>query len=1404
MFITIIKKNNFSKIILRIIFLSLALLFIIFGTKKIEAATYSCVSVSGATNWNAAASWSGCNSTFPGNIDTTSNTVNVTFQTTSAQTLTLSADLTYPISNITFPTSGGVAKNVVLSGHNMEVTGTTTMSRPATSGTNTLTIGTATFKTNALTWTATTTTRNAIISISTGTLWVTGTMAMGTCSTGCQLTFSGAGLAKFDSTITGSALRVTPSTGTIRYTPDNATIQGFTYYNLDITGGGTTSAPSGTITIQKDLTSSGGAVLNFTARPVILTGTNAQSIAGFTTTGLLSMTKTGGTATLTGNVTSAGLTLNGSGGTLDIGSNTLELTSTTTNTAGTLIASSGTVIYDRAGTQTVFPITYNNLTLGGTSVKTSATTPTVNGVLSMEGSASITVTTGVVTYGVNATLQYNRTAAQTATTEEWISPFTSSGGIIIKNTGAITTGGVKQIGDASNATSLTIDNGATLSPVNNALTFYGDFINNGTITSGAGGVTIAGTATQSIGSIATTGTITFTKTSGTATMTGNIDGAALTMNGSGGVFNLGAGFTHTFSGSFTRTNGDLDLNTSTVTFSGALSGSTGGFDADSATVIFDRANTQNPMPVATYLNLTVGGTSAKTFATSPTVTGILSLEGTATITVTTGVVTYGTNATLQYNTATSRTASSETWVTPFTATGGIIIGNTGTITLNENKVLDPLVSLSVNSGSSFDLSTFSLTLNDHLVNSGGSITGSGDIIISGTKLSQNIGSFTTTGTVSMTKTSGTATFQGAVSASGLTINGVGGTLNLGTGLTHAFSGDVTLTTGTLDGGSSTLNLSNTSATVWNGTGSVFYPSTSTVNFSGGNQTLAASATTFNNLTFSGSGTKTFTSATTINGNFNNSGGVPTYATWDPSAHSTHITLSPDKLTATTDNTAGNVQARATQGLSSGKWYWELTFVRVNPTYDYFVPYGLSQNTESVEDYPGSSAGNCISTNGEKWINGTNSAYSSAWTDGDVIGVALDMDVGSVTLYRNDISLGVLQTGLSGTYYPATGSSFGDGYTIANFGATAFTGTVPDGYNAGVYTGGSVAINTGNQEITLKGNFTNTSTTLDAGSSNIVLDGTANQSIDRFTTTGTLSSTKTGGTATLQGSINAGALTVNGASGTFNLGTGLSHVISGVVNLTEGSLDLSSSDVTAGSFLSSNTNTRSLNLGSGTFYLTASGPAWDLSTSTNATIIPGSSTIKFINASNSSKTFEGGGKTYNNIWFSEGTGNGSYTISGNNTFNDFKDDGSVAHSIYFTSGTTQHLSSWNVSGSAGQLITINSTDSGTHSLYLEGSGIVNADYLNIQHSIAITNGRWFAGLNSINNQDVYSPGSGWIFQIESIYRGGGGGAGGESQNGGGDLVDGGGSGGGGSGGGEGDNGGGGPTGGGGGGGGGDAG
>ncbi|MEI7897565.1 MAG: hypothetical protein WCJ26_11060, partial [bacterium] len=609
----------------------------------------------------------------------------------------------------------------------------------------------------------------------------------------------------------------------------------------------------------------GTGVHTFSGATKAISGATITSIGSVAITGTLTNS---GTLTVRTALSGAGALTNGNGttGTLNIGG-TATVTTLTATAANNLVNYTGVA-------QTAKVTTYNNLTLSGSLVKTFATTPTVNGVLSLEGTATVVVTTGVVTYGSAATLQYNTATARTATAEEWITPFAGSGGIIIK-TGAITTPGAVQIGN-NTSVSLNINSGATLTPGANLLTFHGDFINAGTLTSGTGGVTIAGTtATQSIAGFTTTGTVSLTKSAGNATFQGNVNGGPLTINGSGtGTLNLGAGLTHTFTGDVNFLGGSLNGGSSilneTNLSSTAFNGNTSLFTAGTSTVNFagssqSIAGTGTP----TFYNLTVSNTSTKTFTNIPAVIGVFSIEGTATVSA---APTYGSGATLQYNTATPRAAGPE-WITPFVASGGVVIANAGTIAMNADKVFNSTAPLTVNSGATLSMSTFLLTLNGNFINNGGTASGTtGGVTIAGTA-TQSIGAYTTTGTVSMTKTGGTATFTGNTNGAGLTINGTGGTLNMGVGLTHTFTGVVTLTAGSLNGGSSSLNENAVSATAWNGTGSVFTAASGTVNFgAAGNQTIAANSSFFN-LAFSGSGNKTLSNATTIVANMSITGAV---------------------------------------------------------------------------------------------------------------------------------------------------------------------------------------------------------------------------------------------------------------------------------------------------------------------------------------------------------------------------------------------------------------------------------------------------------------------------------------------------------------------------------------------------
>lgn len=178
----------------------------------------------------------------------------------------------------------------------------------------------------------------------------------------------------------------------------------------------------------------------------------------------------------------------------------------------------------------------------------------------------------------------------------------------------------------------------------------------------------------------------------------------------------------------------------------------------------------------------------------------------------------------------------------------------------------------------------------------------------------------------------------------------------------------------------------------------------------------------------------------------------TYATWNPSDKGGGVVLSNGNLTAsvsTTPTDGGCV--RSTIGKSSGKWYWEIT---ANSTQ--YTTVAVMNGTDSVASgtFPGAGPGGYMyyGLSGTKYNNGGSTSYGASFAISDIIGVKLDMTAGTIEFLKNNVSQGVAFTGLSGTMYAATGN-----YTInvnlctANFGATAFTYSVPSGYNAGLYT-----------------------------------------------------------------------------------------------------------------------------------------------------------------------------------------------------------------------------------------------------------------------------------------------------------------------------------------------------------------
>lgn len=173
----------------------------------------------------------------------------------------------------------------------------------------------------------------------------------------------------------------------------------------------------------------------------------------------------------------------------------------------------------------------------------------------------------------------------------------------------------------------------------------------------------------------------------------------------------------------------------------------------------------------------------------------------------------------------------------------------------------------------------------------------------------------------------------------------------------------------------------------------------------------------------------------------------TFATLDPAFTGVNVALSAGNLVSTSGGGWQQSSARGTIGVSTGKWYWEATMTSGN-----YGAFGIASSTSAITT-PWADAGEYVYyTTGNKFNNNISSgaAYGAGWGQSDVIGIALDMNVGTLAFYKNGVSQGVAYSGLVGTFYPF----FGQGSTPtvverANFGATPLAYPL-NGYNQGLY------------------------------------------------------------------------------------------------------------------------------------------------------------------------------------------------------------------------------------------------------------------------------------------------------------------------------------------------------------------
>ena len=144
----------------------------------------------------------------------------------------------------------------------------------------------------------------------------------------------------------------------------------------------------------------------------------------------------------------------------------------------------------------------------------------------------------------------------------------------------------------------------------------------------------------------------------------------------------------------------------------------------------------------------------------------------------------------------------------------------------------------------------------------------------------------------------------------------------------------------------------------------------------------------------------------------------------------------------------------TMCMKSGKWYWEITIedsgsnaaadscmVGVSEPY---APWTSQNPTYKRRHYM--KTGQKITGDADS---NTTASYGASYTDGDVIGVALDLDAGTLTMYKNGSTQGVLDTTMTSAMSSNGWNPDVHGYATPNFninfGQRAFAHTPPTGH-----------------------------------------------------------------------------------------------------------------------------------------------------------------------------------------------------------------------------------------------------------------------------------------------------------------------------------------------------------------------
>lgn len=217
-----------------------------------------------------------------------------------------------------------------------------------------------------------------------------------------------------------------------------------------------------------------------------------------------------------------------------------------------------------------------------------------------------------------------------------------------------------------------------------------------------------------------------------------------------------------------------------------------------------------------------------------------------------------------------------------------------------------------------------------------------------------------------------------------------------------------------------------------------------------------------------------------------------------------------------------------------------------------------------------------------------------------------------------------------------------------------------------------------------------------------------------------------------------SITINGSGITVTLGDDILLGSNRTLTLTQGTFNANNYNVTIGRFSSSNSNTRTITMGSGLWSLSGDsssfgfpGEVWQLGTTTNLTFNKDTANIILTSTASGSsrRKFIGGARTYNKLTIGGTTGAVETELSGVNTFSELASTKTVSYNLLFENNQT--INTWSLSGSAGNPISVrtNSTRALRTLTITNRTSSVDYLYFNDVSCSNLTPITFYAGANS---------------------------------------------------------------------------